>query len=268
LTYSPLELAAAFIQTGELDDALAALNQHLEDHPEDDRVRRWRINVLRQLDHAPSALEDFPHLSEHTPDDMLNHSVLLEQAGEVEAAIEVMTAACAHWPENERLAERSVQLLMMAGRYDTALDVVRQQPRNWRWLGWEGDLLAQMGDDMTATARYGLALAQLGEQRDSWLGPIRARLLLARAHAYRRLEFYEQADEAYLEAKVIVPDDPMIPFLRGLLRFLQDDLETALILCRPAYAAASEVLRRQMQQELRSDSRYVELLAAVEGNRA
>ena len=49
MTYTPLELVVAFIQTGELADALGAIDQHLQDQPADDRVRRWRLKILRQL---------------------------------------------------------------------------------------------------------------------------------------------------------------------------------------------------------------------------
>ena len=266
MTYSQLELAAAFIQAGELNDALAALNQHLDNHPTDDRVRRMRIKVRHHLGHIQGALDDFAPLSDQTPDDMLTHSALLRQAEQVKSAIDLLAGAVRRWPQHERLAEGFVQLSLEAGRHEAALEIVRQQPKNWRWLGWEGDLLAAMGDDTMATARYGLALAQLGEQPDAWLGPIRARLLLARAHAYRRLEFYQQADADYQQAQSIIPNDPLIPFLRGLLCFLQDDLEAALILCRPAYAAANDAMRQQMKHELHSDKRYVDLLAAIEGN--
>ena len=41
--YSPLQLAQAFIKTGEIEDALDALNQHLEATPSDDETRRLRV---------------------------------------------------------------------------------------------------------------------------------------------------------------------------------------------------------------------------------
>jgi len=265
LTYSLLELAAAFIQTGELDDALAALDQHLENDPADNRARRMRIRVLRHLGQFRRALADFDLLADQTPDDIHNHSVLLRQAGNLDGAIDSLAAACERWPENERLAERYVQLLIEDGQYEAALPVVQRQPHNWRWLGWEGDLLAQMGDDVAATARYGLALAHLGEQPDPWLAPMRARLLLARAHAYRRLELFDQAAAHYRAAEDIVPDDPLIPFLRGLVCFLQGDLQAAIALCRPVFTAANDALHQQMLDELQNDARHAGLLAAIEG---
>ena len=43
--YNPITLADAFIQAGELDDALDALNQHLEANPSDDDARRVDIDM-------------------------------------------------------------------------------------------------------------------------------------------------------------------------------------------------------------------------------
>ena len=266
MTYSPLALAAAFLHTGELDDALAALDQHLEESPADDDSRRTQIKVLRHLGQAERALAAFTHLADPLPDDIIDLSVLLDETGNQPQAIAHMAEACTRWPSDERLAERYIQLLKKDGQYDVALAVVRQQPRNWRWLGWEGDLLAAAGDDLTATARYGLALAQLGDSPERWLGPVRARLLLARGHAYRRQAFYEQAEAHYREAEAMIPDDPLIPFFLGVVGYLQSgDYDTALALCQTAYTAASEALRDQMQLELGNDPRLAGLLPAITG---
>lgn len=266
MSYSPLELAVAFIQAGELDDALAALNQHLDKNPADDRVRRIRINVLRHLNDPQAALADFAHLSDHTADDALQRSTLLEQANDLKGAGDSLAAACERWPGHERIAERYVQVLINAGQLEAALDVVRQQPRAWRWWQWEGDLLAQMGDDTTATARYGLALAGLEDHLTPYLAPLKARLLLARAHAYRRLGHIDLAEEHYRAAEAIIPDDPLIPFLRGLLCLLRGDYDDALNLCRPVFDSVSDSLREQMLTELRGDTRYTGLLTALQEN--
>ena len=47
--YSPIELAEAFIRTGELADALDALNPHLEAQPNDETALRLRAAVLMRL---------------------------------------------------------------------------------------------------------------------------------------------------------------------------------------------------------------------------
>ena len=266
MTYSPLELAAAFIQTGELDEALAALDQHLDECPADDDSRRTQIKVLRHLGQTERAVDAFKLLADPAPNDIINLSTLHEETGNLAQAIAHMTEACVRWPSHERLAERYIQLLMKDGQHEVALEVVRQQPPNWRWLGWEGDLLAATGDDLTATARYGLALAQLGDSPERWLGPVRARLLLARAHAYRRQAFYEQAEAHYREAETMITDDPLIPFFLGVVCYLQaGDVDAGRALCKQAYVAASGALRDQMQLELGNDPRLAGLLPTITG---
>lgn len=269
MTYSPLELAAAFIQAGELQDARNALDQHLVQTPGDDRARRMRIRVLRHLGGEAdlrAALSDLQQLASPTADDSALHSLLLEQSGDLSGAVNVMAEAHSRWPENERLTERYIELLIATQQMQAALETARSQPRNWRWLGWEADVLAQMGDDVTATARYGLALAQLEAQfgDESYMAPIKARLLLARAHAYRRLHMFDQADQHYLQAEALIPSDPLIAFLRGLVAFDQDDLPNALLLCQRAYRAANDTLRDQMRDELKRDPRYMPLLTTLE----
>jgi tetratricopeptide (TPR) repeat protein len=256
MSYSPLELAAAFIQTGELNDALEALDAHLAQQPQDDRARRMRIGVCKHLGdgHLNTALTDFAQI--HTPkaEDYIQHSTLLEQVGRADDALYVLAAAHSRWPEHERLTERYLHLLLAHGKTDTALTVVRGQPHVWRWLQWEGDTLAAQGDDTLATARYGLALAQLEDQvTDSnarYFAPIQARLLLARAGAYRRLGMFDQADEHYTDAGKLIPDDPAIPFNQGLLAWQRGDSERALSLCQKALEAASRSLRAHLLAEL------------------
>ena len=269
MTVHPLELAGAFIQAGELDDALNALDQHLETTPTDNRARRMRIQVLRHLggeDHLHAALADINRLNDPTANDASLHSLLLQQSGDLTRAVAVLSEAHVRWSDDERLTERYLELLITSDQIQTALELARSQPRTWRWLGWEGDVLARLGDDMLATARYGLALNQLDKQfsDENYMAPIKARMLLARAHAYRRLSMFEQADTHYQAAAAIIPNDPMIPFLRGLVAFNQDDQQHALDLCQQAYRMANAMLRGQMVDELRHDPRYQPLLTALE----
>jgi tetratricopeptide (TPR) repeat protein len=168
-------------------------------------------------------------------------------------------------PHNERLTERLLHLWTAQGQTTAALDLVRSQARTWRWLQWEGDLLVQAGDDMTATARYGLALAQLDSRfdvsRDKYLAPIKARILIARAHAYRRLDQIDAADEHYQAAGQIIPDDPTLAFNRGLLAFARGDHEAAVQLCREGLAHANATLHNEMLAVLRAN--YIELLESL-----
>lgn len=259
MPYSPLELAAAFLQTGELNDALDALNTHLAQQPQDDRARRMRIGVVRHLagEHLHTALADFAQLQAPQPDDAIQHSMLLEYAARPDDALDVLAQARTRWPDDERLTERYLHLLLAREKFDAALAVAQSLPRVWRWLQWEGDVLAAQGDDMLATARYGLALARLDDVvTDSsahYFAPIQARLLLARAGAYQRLGMLEQADEHYAAAARFVPDDPALPFNQGLLAWLRGDSQQALGLCRAALDSASDVLRENLLADLKTN---------------
>ena len=269
MTYHPLELAAAFIQTGELDDALVALNQHLDENPADDDARRMRIKVLQHLgDEAGlrAAQDDFARLPTHTLNDVISYSLLLEQSGDHDGALATIAQGYRRWPANERIIERYLQLLARANDTETALSIVRQQPRTWRWWQWEGDILAMQGDDTTATARYGLALASLDNMLgdDPYAAPVKASILLARAHAYRRLQHFQQADDHYAAAAQLVPNDPTITFARGLLRFLQGEMAVAAETCRSALAEATPALYKQMLDELHGDERYRPLAAQLQ----
>lgn len=252
MSYSPLELAAAFIQTGELNDALDALNTHLAQQSQDDRARRLRIGVCKHLggDHLQTALTDFEHIHTPEPEDVIQHSTLLEQSRQPDAALGVLAKAHNQWANHERLTERYLQVLLAHSQTETALLVVGVQPREWRWLQWEGDALALRGDHLLATARYGLALAQLAdlvtEASARYFAPIQARLLLARAGAYCRAGLLDQAEEHYAAAATLIPDDPAIPFNQGLLAWLRGDQEQALRLCRAALQSARESLRAHL----------------------
>lgn len=260
MAYSPIQLAAAFIQTGELQDALFALDQQLDQHPNDDEAHRLRAAVLLRMGDAISlhaALSALEQITAPTQADVIQQAVILEQRGDLAGALSVLERLSL---DDERLAERRVRLLLQARDFDQALALVRQQPHSWRWLQWEGDVLVQLGDDRTATARYGLALAQLEALHDSavdrYLGPVWARLLLARAHAYRRLDEADRAAEHYAAATQLIPNDPALPFYKGLLLAHQGDLDGALALCRTAWQHSPEALRAEMWHELDSDPRY------------
>jgi tetratricopeptide (TPR) repeat protein len=269
MPYTPLQLAEAFLKTGELDDALNALDEHLAAQPDDASVLRMRAAVLLRLGDPQQlnrALADLRRIDAPIADDWVQRSVIYERQGALAQAIEAMQHAQTIAPDSERIIERLVQLLIANGDLETALEQVRAQERNWRWLQWEADILVLMGDDTMASARYGLVLALLNElDGDSHhVRAIGGRVVLARAECYRRLGEIESARDHYLVAQKIYPDDPTIDFNLGLLLALEGDTASAIDRCRAAYQRANAALQAEMRATLTSDTAFREIEKALD----
>lgn len=256
MSYTPMQLASAFIKTGELADALDALNAHLTDNPADDAALRLRAGVLLRLgdDHLPAVIADLRAITQPDVDDAVTLSVAYARLGDGTAAVTSIESAVRQYPHDERLAERLLQLYLQQRRIADALTLIRQQPRVWRWLIHEGDVLVMQGDDTLATARYGLALAQLNEHRQqiasAALTAIYAQVLLSRAHAYRRSGLLEQADADYAASAELMPDEPTTAFNRGVILALQGDVNGAVVVCQPVLDQVSEVVRAGLIDDL------------------
>ncbi len=246
---TPLELAGAFIEAGELTDALATLDNHLNAHPDDLDARRLRIDVLIRLPgRADDAFADLKALPELTDEDYVKRVGWIGTTDEIEAALKR--------GENLLLADLLLSRLYKTGESDRALTLLADLPKTWRLLGWSGDFYALQGEDTVASEHFCSALDQLGSVDNPLMALQRAALLLKRGAAYHRLRRYDEADADYQAAEAIIPDDPMIPFNRGLLIFEQGDLQRALPLCRNALDHASQTMRDHMRDLLLNDSRY------------
>lgn len=254
MTYSPLELAAAFIQTGELQDALDALTQQLETNAHDQEALRLRAEVLARMpERWHDALTDLAAIDSPTPDDFTRRSVLYERMDNLQVASETMEAALAAYPGNERLLERQIYLLQKQGNFKAAIAILSHQPRTWRWLQWLGDTAAQSDDHTLAIQSYTAALDLLEEHHhDPNMNPIRARLLLARADSFQRKNQLGYADSDYLNAAGLIPNDPVILFNRGLITARQGDKEKAAELCREALEQTNDTLRKKLLMELKT----------------
>src|SRR5690606_9843155 len=114
------------------------------------------------------------------------------------------------------------------------------------------------------TARYNLALAQLEDQitpgSAAYFAPIKARLLLACAGAYRRLDMLDQAEAQYALAASIMPDDSTIRFNHGLIRWLLGDTDAAMQRGPEALNAASPRQRASLLDALRHEADCAPLL--------
>ncbi|MGB7340201.1 MAG: tetratricopeptide repeat protein [Phototrophicaceae bacterium] len=266
MPYTPMELANAFIKTGELDDAIIALQEHLEQNQADDEARRLYIQVQMRLsrgDDLANLIYEFDSLGDKTSDDWQLQSVIHERLDTLPLAIDAIRQALDLIPDDERLTERYLDLLLKNHDYEVALNLVRGQAKSWRWLEREGDILVLLGNDILATARYGLVLAHLDALMDSvhddYLQSLKARVILARAHAYRRLEHTDIAEALYLEARAIVGDDVTIAFNLGLLAYMNGDMNEAIEQCKAALAAASATLRDHMLRSLDEDAQFITL---------
>ncbi len=210
--YSPRELAEAFLQAGELEDACAALDQQLEIQPTDTEARRLRAAVLLRLPGRPrDALRDLDAIADPTPDDHLLRAQICDALGDGEGAFAALWQV---WLASHdlRAADRLLQYLYRRGEIAEALLLLLQLPKTWRWFAWRGDFSALLGEDAGAILIYGAALHDLGRGEDSAIRATqRAYLLLKRAEVYRRLKRWAEADADYAAASAIIPNDPTIP---------------------------------------------------------
>jgi tetratricopeptide (TPR) repeat protein len=261
-----LELAEAFLQAGELSDALDALDQHLQQQPQDDDARRLRVEILLRLpeDRAREALADLDALLTRTPRDLLLRAKACDLLGDRDAAY---AAAAQAWEqgyeERPQVLETMLRLLLEKRDADSGLHLLADLPKTREWLEWRGKFYALKGDYRGAAEHFCSAIDSLGGAGDPLIAVQRAALLLRRADTYRRLKRWADAEADYRAAEAIIPDDPLIPFNRGLLIFEQGNLRGALPLCRDALDNAPAGLRDTMRDAITTDPRYKTLAQAL-----
>jgi tetratricopeptide (TPR) repeat protein len=273
--YSNLELADAFIKAGELEDALEALHQQLKDSPQDDESRRICADVLARLtgnDNLRSAIKLLDELSEQTADDYIKRSVLLERLGLDDDAIAAVKQGYTKYPDDERLTERYLYLLRNIGKISEALEIVNKlladQADDWRWLQWASDLSVDDGDHDAAIKHYSAALDAVKSTHDvdidaTLLRAIRAiyaRILLARADVFVKVNQLENAETDYNYAAGFMPDEPAIPFNLGTIAVLRGDIDKAVELCGGALQKATPTMQEHMRDSLKGNAAYSALL--------
>lgn len=259
------ERIEAFLRAGELDEALTALDEHLQAHPDDADAQRLRIDVLIRLPgRGGAAFDALTALPELTAEDYIARFGALLYLG-VPGVDDAIVQASARFPTHPALTEIALTVLHRRGESDRALDLLADLPKTPDWLSWSGKFYMLKGDYPIAAEHYCSALDQLGEPQDPLLRLQRAALLLQRAEAYRRQKLFAEADADYRDAEAIIPDDPMIPFNRGLLIYEQGHLRRALPLCRDALDRSPDALRDHMRDVLYGDPRYRTLAQALLG---
>jgi len=270
MAHTPLEIAQAFIAAGELPDALEPLNEHLAANPGDEMARRLRIAVLMRLpgeDPQRKALADLDALPDAGAEDEWRRSIVWQTLGDLTQAAAVLAEARKRWPDDDGLIERHLYLLTHNHDYAGAQRLLGTLPRTWRWLIWAGDVAMEHTSPAEAAACYTEALADLDKQFDvvnnAFAANIQAQLFLNRAHAQIGMQAFDLADADFAAAQVIVPDDPMIPFYRGLMAAERGDLTAGVSLCGEALTQASDWMRESMESMLRINPRYIGLVALL-----
>lgn len=272
MSYKAFQRAQAFVEAGDLDEALKALNEAVEEEPGDE-VFRLRAAVLRRLrgeEYLRAAALDLEKLGNPTSTDYVEQSIIFEQLGDFSAAIRAMMVATdlAGGPsERNRLVEQHVRLLLTRGDTEKALELAQKQPKTWRWMQWMGDIAAQSDDDVSAARYYSAAISLLTsatERDDRFADAFRARLLLARADAHRKSGQFEFADADYVTAEQLTPGDPMIPFYRGIIAWQRGEHDEGVALVRGAMNDANDMVQDTMRRVLVDGKIFSGLLDAMD----
>lgn len=270
MSYSPMELAEVFIKTGELDDALEALNQQLRNEPKDEKARRLRASVLSRFDdpkHLENALHDLQQIASQTREDYIQQSVIYARLEKPEDAIRVMHTAHQQLPDDERILERLVELMMDARQYDEVIELLKQAPQTWRWLMRQADAYAFNNHPDDALSALNLAQQHLLTIFPDLLSPVSrnsmARIHVARGQVYMTLNNLDAAESDFKDAQYHIPNDATITFNIGLIYALKDNMSKAKRYCQKALDNTSDYVRQTLIDVLNHDSRYDALKAEL-----
>jgi tetratricopeptide (TPR) repeat protein len=211
MLYSPIQIAEACLQAGELNQALEVLDSHLQAHGADDEARRLRAEIrLRGAgpESIRAALSDLDALGTLTAGDWLTRSVAAERLGDLDGAVEAVEQARALQPGDDHLAERLVTLLIGAGRLAEARAVLTGLPRRWSWLRLAGDVEAAAGNPYEGIRRYAEALQHFDTHHPApnpFMQALYAEIIARRAALYARVGIAEAADLDYALLEEIAP---------------------------------------------------------------
>lgn len=263
MSYSPMELAEVFIKTGELDDALEALNQQLRDEPKDEKARRLRASVLLRFnepEHLQNALRDLQQIATPTRDDYVQQSVIYERLDQTDDSIQVMHTAHRQLPDDERVLERLVELMTDAKQYNEVIDLLKQAPQTWRWLMRQADAYTLNNHPDEALVALNQAQQHLLTIFPDLLSPVSrnsmARIHVARGQVHMKLNNLDDAESDFKDALYHIPDDATITFNLGLIYALKDNMSKAKRYCQRALNNTSDYVRKTLIDVLNDDTRY------------
>jgi len=263
MSYTPMQLAEVFIKTGELSDALDALNKQLVVEPNDNNARRLRVSVLLRLDkpeHFQAALTDLQQLSDGSADDYVQQSVIYERMNQIDESIKAMQEAHHLSPDGERILERLVDLLTHKKRYDEVLDLLQNAPQTWRWFMRQADIHTLKNNPTEALVALNLAQAHLETVFPDLLSPVSrntmAQIHVARGQVHMKLDNLKDAEKDFKDALYHIPDDATILFNLGLIFARRDMLARAERSCKKAFKNASPYIRQMLIDVLNGDEQY------------
>lgn len=237
MAYSSLQLANAFLQTGELADAKQVLADYFGNNPNPDDpdyamlLRLW-LDVLGHGDEPDQrlALAEYHRLPDISPTDHIKHAMNHYRLGELANARAILQSAVSQYPNHDRLTESLLFIYQKQGDFKAGLALLNTLPQRWVWARWSGDFALMGSDYGVAIAHYSQAIrlleAQYGLSDDApatilssatmtdaeglTIMGVYAELLLARAEAYRQNNQIDEAKGDEARAKRLIPHDPTI----------------------------------------------------------
>ncbi len=255
MRYTPMELAESFLKTGELTDALDALNQQLLDAPTDQEARRLRAQLLTRLGQPQNALDDLQQLTDFSTDDVLLQVRLYEMLGQFDDALDVLQTTYNQRPEDGKLAENWWQLLTRQQRYEEAAQIAAVQLTDWRWQQLHGQSLASNGQISEAIAVYQQALASLeaklpnfSDQRNAqaW----QAQLMLLLVGCYVKQRDWQNAQTMLNQVRPLT-EDSIVTFYTGMVAVGQGQIADGIKYIQTALQASSLEVRAALLHDLR-----------------
>ncbi len=226
--YSVWQLVDAFIQTGEFDDALALLDQHIDQNPADAQALGTRGEIHLRLGQLERAIGDFRALSHPTPDQSIYHAVALKRLGIFGSALDVLTDAFSRWEGEKtsgyhRLLDCFVDIAITQGDaiyLQRALDqLATVTDGNASIVVRQGEIKQLLGDYHGAIAHYSQAIDLISPQvsPSHYLASVVGSWLCGRAGCYRAIGDDRSALADYLKAEILMPDDRAIAMNRAVV---------------------------------------------------
>jgi Tfp pilus assembly protein PilF len=253
MAYAPHQLAEAYLQAGEVSDALAVLDSHLAQSPDDETCHHLRAEIRLRVGDFSGAAEDFSRITNLQPESVILYSVALVNIGKTHDALHQLSLAYEADNRHEALVMRYVELLIAEGDISTARHIIHQQltittsPHYWHIR--LGDVLVMNHQPAEAIPHYTRAIKALSPQADagSHIGVMVGGWLCRRAAAFATYGDKNSALKDYASAQKLLPDDGMILVNMGLL-MLSHNPTQALAYVQDAWARASVMMRQRIRE--------------------